>query len=95
MAATTADVADPTSREVLLAFYNRIYPFKSIFTWLAHSHTTTPLFTNREFAFTLERDVYLRYNSFQTAEEFKKQVCKLVPSRFEVGPVYNAKVCSY
>lgn len=101
-AMTTAQQADPTSSEVLTAFYSRLYPFKSIYTWLAQAHPpdagaprlsrVNPTWTNREFAFTLQGDIYLRYNSFQDAEEFRKQVLKLVPSRFEVGAVYNAKV---
>ncbi|KAG6886280.1 hypothetical protein C0993_006690 [Termitomyces sp. T159_Od127] len=80
-----------TSPEVMLTFYRRLYPFKSIFNWLNHEHAPTRLFTNREFAFTLPGDVYLRYNSFSTAEELKKQVCNLNPTRFEVGPVYSLR----
>ncbi|KAG6886281.1 hypothetical protein C0993_006691 [Termitomyces sp. T159_Od127] len=75
----------------MLTFYRRLYPFKSIFNWLNHEHAPTRLFTNREFAFTLPGDVYLRYNSFGTAEELKKQVCSLNPTRFEVGPVYSLR----
>jgi len=78
----------------MLMFYRRLYPFKSIFQWLNHEHTPTRLFTHREFAFTLANDVYLRYNSVITADELKKQVCHLNPSRFEIGPVYSARVCS-
>ncbi|TCD64098.1 hypothetical protein EIP91_004540 [Steccherinum ochraceum] len=77
--------------EVMLAFYRRLYPFKSIFSWLNHEHTPTRLFTHREFAFTLPGDVYLRYNSFNNADELKKQVCNLNPTRFEIGPVYSAR----
>jgi DNA primase small subunit len=83
---------DPTSPEVMLAFYRRLYPFKSIYNWLNHEHTPAKLFTHREFAFTLPGDVYLRYNSFNSAEELKKQVCMLNPTRFEIGPVYSARV---
>ncbi|TFY69581.1 hypothetical protein EVG20_g3098 [Dentipellis fragilis] len=82
---------DPSSPEVMLAFYRRLYPFKSIFKWLNHEHTPTRLFTNREIAYTLQSDVYLRYNSFTTFEEFKKQTCTLNPTRFEIGPVYTAR----
>ncbi|KAF8583303.1 prim-pol domain-containing protein [Ramaria rubella] len=48
------------------------------------------MFTHREFAFTLPGDVYLRYNSFVSAEDLKKQVVKFNPSRFEIGAVYTA-----
>lgn len=83
---------DASSPEVMLAFYRRLYPFKSIYNWLNHQHPPTKLFTHREFAFTLAGDVYLRYNSFNSAEELKKQVCALNPTRFEIGPVYSARV---
>ncbi|EPQ52341.1 prim-pol domain-containing protein [Gloeophyllum trabeum ATCC 11539] len=75
----------------MLAFYRRLYPFKSIMNWLNHEHVPTKLYTHREFAFTLQGDVYLRYNSFNTVDDFKKQVCALNPTRFEIGPVYTAR----
>lgn len=50
------------------------------------------LFTHREFAFTLQGDVYLRYNSFHSADDFKKELLRLNPSRFEIGPQYSARV---
>ncbi|KAF9268808.1 prim-pol domain-containing protein [Marasmius fiardii PR-910] len=72
-------------------FYRRLYPFKPIFNWLNHQPAPTRLFTHREFSFTLPQDVYLRYNSFNTSEDLKKQVCLLAPTRFEIGPVYTAR----
>ncbi|KAI6029701.1 hypothetical protein BKA83DRAFT_2675702 [Pisolithus microcarpus] len=60
-----SDDAD-TSPEVMLQFYKRLYPFQSIFTWLNHEHTPTKLSTHREFAFTSQGNVYLRYHSFNT-----------------------------
>ena len=54
--------------------------------------TIVPAWTHREFAFTLQNDAYLRYLSFNDADELKRQVLKLVPQRFEVGAIYNAKV---
>ncbi|CAA7259208.1 unnamed protein product [Cyclocybe aegerita] len=79
------------SPEVMLTFYRRLYPFKTIFNWLNHEHAPSRLFTHREFAFTLQGDVYLRYQSFNNADELKKQVCQLNPTRFEIGPVYSAR----
>lgn len=84
--------ADEILPEVFLTYYRRLYPFKSLFNWLNHSHQPSRLFTHREFAFTLPGDIYLRYHSFNDADDLKKEVCKLNPERFEIGPVYNAKV---
>jgi len=50
------------------------------------------LFTHREFAFTLAGDVYIRYNSFHSSDDFKKELLRLNPSRFEIGPQYSARV---
>ena len=75
----------------LLAYYRRLLPFRSLFTWLNQDVAPTRNFVNREFAFTLQNDVYLRYQSFQTWDEWKKEVCRLNPSRFEIGPVYSLK----
>ncbi|KAF9047341.1 prim-pol domain-containing protein [Panaeolus papilionaceus] len=82
---------DSTSPEIMLTYYRRLFPFKSLFAWLNHEHTSTRKFTHREFAFTLPGDIYLRYHSFNTADELKKQVLQFNPSRFEIGPVYSAR----
>ena len=83
---------DASSPEALLTFYRRLYPFKSLFHWLNHEHVPTRRFTNREFAFNLPGDVYIRYNSFSSAEEMKSKTIQLNPSRFEIGAVYSARV---
>ncbi len=78
------------------AFYSHLLPWKSIFVWLNHDLVQRPgkLFTHREFAFTLANDAYLRYNSFGTWQELKKEIMRLEPARFEIGPVYTGKVSS-
>jgi len=82
---------EEVSPEIMLAFYKRLYPYKSIFGWLNHEHVPTKRFTHREWAFTLPPDTYVRYQSFADADDLKKQVCQLNPTRFEIGPVYSAK----
>ncbi|KAF5388865.1 hypothetical protein D9757_005683 [Collybiopsis confluens] len=86
---------DPTSEEVLLTFYRRLYPFKQLFKWLNRGPERTErefrLFPYREFAFTLRNEAYLRYNSYLNDTEMKKHICLLVPLRFEIGPVYSAQ----
>lgn len=84
---------DSTEPMAMLAFYKRLLPFKSLYTWLNRDmpHQVTKNFTHREFAFTLLNDVYIRYNSFANWEEWKKEVVRLNPARFEIGPVYSAK----
>jgi len=56
--------------------------------------TTVPTrqFTHREFALTLSNDAYLRYQSFNNADELKAEMLRLGPSRFEIGPMYSGRV---
>ena len=102
--APTAKYTDP---EVMTAFYQRLFPFRFLFQWLNHSAKPSHDFAYREFAFTLQNDAYLRYQSFQTGDMYaehviclndllmkphrlRKDVLRLNPSRFEIGPVYSA-----
>ncbi|EIW71576.1 hypothetical protein TREMEDRAFT_28201 [Tremella mesenterica DSM 1558] len=73
------------------AFYRRLFPYRPFFLWLNQDHAPAKLFTHREFAFTLQGDVYIRYNSFHSADDFKKELLRLNPSRFEIGPQYSAR----
>ena len=88
------DVRESTDGQSMRAFYSFLLPWKSLFVWLNHDLVQRPgrLFDHREFAFTLQNEAYLRYNSFSTWEELKKEVLRLNPARFEIGPVYSAKV---
>lgn len=68
--ATTSDLlslraSDP---EVMRSFYQRLFPWRYLFQWLNHSPTPTNDFAHREFAFTLQNDAYLRYQSFPTSD---------------------------
>jgi DNA primase small subunit len=81
-----ARAADP---EVMRSFYQRLFPWRYLFQWLNHSPLPSTDFGHREFAFTLQNDAYLRYQSFPTSDLLRKDVLRLMPSRFEIGPVYT------
>jgi hypothetical protein len=51
-------------------------------------------FAHREFSFTLEGDIYSRFNSFADCEGFRKHVIAGCPLKMDFGAVYNAPVCS-
>ncbi|KAM0746092.1 prim-pol domain-containing protein [Meredithblackwellia eburnea MCA 4105] len=75
----------------MLTYYRKLFPYKQLFSWLNQDTTPTKNFTHREFALTLRNDVYIRYNSFTTADELKKEIVSKNPARFEIGPVYSGK----
>ncbi|KAL1968217.1 hypothetical protein VTN77DRAFT_2052 [Rasamsonia byssochlamydoides] len=85
----SAPAPSGTDTETMLAFYQRLFPFRYIFQWLNHGIVPSPDFGNREFALTLQNDAYLRYQSYPTADLFRKDILKMNPSRFEIGPVYS------
>ncbi|KFY10005.1 hypothetical protein V491_07847 [Pseudogymnoascus sp. VKM F-3775] len=82
----TARASDP---EVMRSFYQRLFPWRPLFQWLNHSPMPSNDFAHREFAFTLSNDAYLRYQSFPNSELLRRDVLRLMPSRFEIGPVYS------
>lgn len=81
-----SDLSNPM---VMKTYYTRLFPFKPTFHWLNQSRVPSRNFTHREFALTLQNDVYIRYNSFANADDFKDHVVRLNPARFEIGPVYS------
>ena len=85
-----APSAKATDPEIMLAFYQRLFPFRTLFQWLNHAVKPNNDFGHREFAFTLPNEAYLRYQSYPSSDLLRKDVMKLNPSRFEIGPVYSA-----
>jgi len=52
-------------------------------------------FTHREFSFTIEGDIYLRYQSFQDRKEFEEALKTQNPHKIDIGAIYNIKVCAF
>jgi DNA primase catalytic subunit len=51
--------------------------------------TESDYFSNREFSFTLENDVYCRYLCYKTASDFHANLVDRVPFKIDIGAVYN------
>ncbi|BGP32032.1 p48 polypeptide of DNA primase [Rhodotorula toruloides] len=88
---TEESMGDLSNPMVMRTYYSRLLPWKPMFLWLNQSHVPTRQFTHREFAFTLQNEAYLRYQSFHSHEELRKEVLRLNPSRFEIGPMYSGR----
>ncbi|SCU78989.1 LAMI_0A06854g1_1 [Lachancea mirantina] len=70
-------------------YYQYLYPFKTVFQWLNHSPKPGRDMSHRELAMAFRSGAYKRYNSYATAQEFKTQIQRANPDRFEIGAVYN------
>ncbi|UJR34281.1 hypothetical protein I4U23_021685 [Adineta vaga] len=76
----------------LAIYYRRIFPSHLYCKWLAYGEPAAcPKFSQREFTFTLENDVYRRYLSFTNHIEFEKELIKMCPEKIDIGAVYSAK----
>lgn len=76
----------------LQVFYSRLFPFEAMHRWLAYGtgeDLAKSKFFHREFSFTLENDVYIRYLSFRNAQEFKQMVLEKKPHKIDIGAIYT------
>ncbi|XP_076235068.1 DNA primase small subunit-like [Calliopsis andreniformis] len=46
-------------------------------------------FTRREFSFTLQDDIYLRFQSFKGVKDLENEIRRLVPFKIDIGAIYN------
>jgi DNA primase small subunit len=82
--------------DLLRVYYTRLFPYDPYIKWLngGNSNTSDSL-SKREFSFTLQDDIYLRYLSFSSAQELKDEMVKRLPHKIDLGAIYNAKPCDH
>jgi len=80
---------NPVSKNNLERYYGNLFPFKLFFKWLGLENTD--LFERREFSFTLENDIYVRFQSYKSDEELKKDVMRGLPIKIDIGAIYNTQ----
>lgn len=59
----------------------------NIFSFLAEDG----IFSNREFSFTLQDDIYIRYLSFENQSELEQAIISRLPYKIDIGPVLNIR----
>ena len=83
------------SAELLKMYYSRLFPFDFMHQWLAYdpSGKSPQIFSRREFSFTIEpfpgEEIYIRYQSFSSAQELKEAIMKRQPHKIDIGAVFN------
>lgn len=77
---------------LLPVYYKYIFPYGPYCQWLHYNSQISEvhgIFNLREFSFTLQNDVYVRYQSFLNKQEFEKELMKMNPCKIDIGAIYN------
>ncbi|KZC13722.1 DNA primase small subunit, partial [Dufourea novaeangliae] len=73
--------------DLLPTYYARLFPFHDYYRWLSYGNGN--IFTRREFSFTLQDDIYIRFQSFKGVKDLESEIKRLVPFKIDIGAVYN------
>ncbi|XP_050096448.1 DNA primase small subunit [Anopheles aquasalis] len=77
--------------DLLPLYYKRLFPHKQFYRWMSYGRIEPDVFTKREFSFTLQDDVYIRYQSFENQLELEREICAKAPFKIDIGPVFNIR----
>ncbi|XP_020108533.1 DNA primase small subunit [Ananas comosus] len=81
--------------DYLKIYYGKLFPYADMFKWLSygndgkHPACDHSYFGRREFSFTLENDIYIRFQSFGSAKEMENSIKEKCPFKIDIGPVYS------
>jgi len=86
------------STELLRIYYSRLFPYDSLFNWLSYGNDVTKenpsidrdFFFRREWSFTIEDDIYIRYQCFRDKAEMMDAIRKRQPHKIDIGAVFSA-----
>ncbi|KAI0988366.1 hypothetical protein GJ496_011602 [Pomphorhynchus laevis] len=82
--------------QMLSIYYRRIFPSYIFSKWIAYGEPgLSQSFKNREFSFTIENDIYVRYQSFSNHIEFERELIRMCPFKMDIGAVYSIEPKSY
>ncbi|XP_054806747.1 uncharacterized protein LOC129309273 [Prosopis cineraria] len=81
----------------LKAFYGKLFPYADFFRWMSygndgkHPGCDPSYISRREFSFTLDNDIFLRFQSFHSAVELENSMKEKCPFKIDIGPVYSVE----
>ncbi|KAF4353192.1 hypothetical protein CsatB_004715 [Cannabis sativa] len=79
----------------LQVYYGKLFPHADMFKWMSYGNDGKHLgcdhsyFGRREFSFTLDNDIYLRFQSFNSVSELENSIREKCPVKIDIGPVYS------
>ncbi|KAG0565834.1 hypothetical protein KC19_7G017400 [Ceratodon purpureus] len=79
------------------SFPGRLFPYAEMYKWLSYGHDgkhpgcDASIMGRREFSFTLEHDIYIRYLSFHDVSEMEATIKSKCPHKIDIGALYNVE----
>jgi DNA primase small subunit len=73
---------------LLKFYYGKLFPFSKMWKWMSYGNDG--LGSRREFSFTLDGDVYIRYLSFEDAAGWQNECLKRLPHKMDMGAIFSA-----
>lgn len=75
----------------------RLFPYEAVFSWLSYGNDPSKdkpsmdksFFSKREFSFTIQDDIYIRYQSFKDLAELTSAIQKRQPHKIDIGAVFS------
>ncbi|KAF8067167.1 Prim1 [Scenedesmus sp. PABB004] len=73
----------------------RLFPVQHMFRWLcygndgSHGAADASFAGRREICYTLEGDIFCRYQSFKSWSDLAAELARKVPTKIDIGPVYT------
>ncbi|XP_012282731.1 DNA primase small subunit isoform X2 [Orussus abietinus] len=80
-------MAENNLQDKLKCYYMRLFPFTHFYRWL--SYGDRDIFARREFSYTIRNEIYIRFKSYMSFQQFEKEVRRLIPFKIDIGAVYN------
>lgn len=90
-----AALHDEFNPNYLKIYYGKIFPHADIYKWMSygndgkHPGCDPSYLCRREFSFTLDNDIYVRFQSFNNAAELENSIKDKCPFKIDIGPVYS------
>ncbi|KAF6251539.1 primase subunit of DNA polymerase alpha [Scenedesmus sp. NREL 46B-D3] len=85
----------PSMRFLMTQYYRRLFPVQQMFKWLSYGNDSShaaadgSFSSRRELCFTLEGDIFVRYQSYKSWSDLATDLVRKVPSKIDIGPVYT------
>ncbi|PIN21008.1 hypothetical protein CDL12_06298 [Handroanthus impetiginosus] len=88
-------IPDGFNANYLKIYYGKFFPYADMHKWMSygndgkHPGCDQSYLGRREFSFTLDNDIYLRFQSFNNATELENAIKEKCPFKIDIGPVYS------